>query len=98
MNYRVNGIRFSQDGQDTDVEVNQGGVDCIYKRKMVPFSKPVRYVRMDLDGTSVKSEEFWIRRIRKRSGKYLIILISHYRKMTFLMYPDSQRRSIYPIA
>ena len=24
MNYRVNGIRFSQDGQDTDVEVNQG--------------------------------------------------------------------------
>ena len=65
MNYLVNGIRFSQDGQDTDVEVNQGGVDCIYKRKMVPFSKPVRYVRMDLDGTSVKSEEFWISRIEK---------------------------------
>ena len=44
MNYLVNGIRFSQDGQDTDVEANQGGVDCIYKRKTVPFSKPVRYM------------------------------------------------------
>lgn len=77
MNYRVNGIRFSQDGQDTDVEVNQGGVDCIYKRKMVPFSKPVRYVRMDLDGTSVKSEEFWIRRIQETIGK-----VSHHPDFT----------------
>ena len=77
MNYLVNGIRFSQDGQDTDVEVNQGGVDCIYKRKTVPFSKPVRYVRMDLDGTSVKSEEFWIRRIQETIGK-----VSHHPDFT----------------
>lgn len=65
MEYKVHGIKFQKEKEDTLVEIRQGGVDCVYKRKPTPFHKPVRYVRMDLDGTSVKSEEFWISRIEK---------------------------------
>ena len=63
--YKVHGIRFKKEKEDTLVEIQQGGVNCVYKRKPSSFCKPVRYVRMDLDGTSVKSEEFWISRIER---------------------------------
>ena len=65
MKYKVHGIKFTEGHKETLVEINQGGVDCIYKRKKTPMKRPFRYVRRDLDGTSVKSEEFWVSRIEK---------------------------------
>ncbi|MCQ2742793.1 MAG: HAD family phosphatase [Bacilli bacterium] len=58
--YKINGISFVQDGEKILVEMNQGGVDVIYPIKPIKPQGPVKYVLMDLDGTSVKSEEFWI--------------------------------------
>lgn len=58
-NYKVNGINFIDKDDQVIVEINQCGVDAFYPLKNVQTNKKVKYVLMDLDGTTVKSEEFW---------------------------------------
>lgn len=58
--YNVNGINFFEKDRTLYVEINQCGVDAIYPLKNVETNKKVKYILMDLDGTTVKSEEFWI--------------------------------------
>lgn len=59
-NYKVNGINFIDKGDEVLVEIKQGGVDVIYPLRPTNTNKKVKYVLMDLDGTSVESEQFWI--------------------------------------
>ena len=59
-NYKVNGINFIDKDDQVIVEINQCGVDAFYPLKNVQTNKKVKYVLMDLDGTTVKSEEFWM--------------------------------------
>jgi len=58
--YKVNGINFSEVNGTTFVEINQCGVDSFYPLKSFKTNSKIKYVLMDLDGTTVKSEEFWI--------------------------------------
>lgn len=64
-NYKVNGINFFDKGEDLFVEINQCGVDSIYRMPKVKTNPNIKYVLMDLDGTTVKSEEFWVYLIEK---------------------------------
>lgn len=59
-NYKVNGINFIEKGNDLFVEINQCGVDAIYPLKQLRTNAKPKYLLMDLDGTTVKSEEFWM--------------------------------------
>lgn len=59
-NYKVNGINFIDKDNELFVEINQCGVDCFYPLRDVKTNEKVKYVLMDLDGTTVKSEEFWV--------------------------------------
>jgi len=58
--YHVNGIDFIEKDGTLLVEIKQCGVDAIYPLKNVKTNKEIKYVLMDLDGTTVKSEEFWM--------------------------------------
>ena len=58
--YKVNGINFIDKDDEVLVEINQCGVDAFYPLKKLETNKKVKYILMDLDGTSVKSEEFWV--------------------------------------
>ena len=58
--YKVNGINFIEKDDQLLVEINQCGVDAFYPLRNVETNKNVKYVLMDLDGTIVKSEEFWM--------------------------------------
>ena len=54
-------IEILEDGDRRFVEVKSGmGYPALYPFHDVTIEKPVEAVLMDLDGTSVKSEEFWI--------------------------------------
>lgn len=54
-------IEILEDGDRRFVEVKSGmGYPALYPLSDVTIEKPVEAVLMDLDGTSVKSEEFWI--------------------------------------
>jgi len=58
--YHVNGIDFLEKNGNLLVEIKQCGVDAIYPLKEVKTNQKIKYVLMDLDGTTVKSEEFWV--------------------------------------
>ena len=58
--YHVNGITFKEDDENILVEIKQCGVDAIYPLKNINTNKKIKYLLMDLDGTTVKSEEFWV--------------------------------------
>jgi len=58
--YKVNGINFIEHDNDLFVEINQCGVDCFYPLKPTKTNKKPKFLLMDLDGTTVKSEEFWM--------------------------------------
>lgn len=69
--YNLSNIDFIQSNGNTLIGIHQNGVDCYY-----PWVKPqnpvnVKYVLMDLDGTSVKSEEFWVYIIEKTTATLL---------------------------
>ena len=70
-NYKVNGINFIEKKDNLYVEINQCGVDSIYRMPKTKTNKKIKYVLMDLDGTSVKSEEFWVYLIEKTTSKML---------------------------
>ncbi|HBM70582.1 MAG TPA: hypothetical protein DD377_04375, partial [Firmicutes bacterium] len=69
--YKLNGIDFLNTSKGTLIGIHQGKVDCYYP--WVEAKKPttIKYVMMDLDGTSVKSEEFWIYIIEKTTATLL---------------------------
>ena len=54
-------IDLLQDGADKYIKVKSGmGYPALYPLHEVKIEKPIEAVLMDLDGTSVKSEEFWV--------------------------------------
>ena len=54
-------IDILQDGADKYIKVKSGmGYPALYPLNEVKIEKPIEAVLMDLDGTSVKSEEFWV--------------------------------------
>ena len=67
--YNINNVRFFTKNGRGYVTIDQCGVEATY-----PFDKPttkfpVKAVMMDLDGTTVKSEEFWVYLIQKTIQK-----------------------------
>ena len=64
-NYKVNGIEFINDKGQLFVKIAQCGVTSIYPLIEELPQKKIKYVLMDLDGTTVKSEEFWVYLIEK---------------------------------
>ena len=68
---KLSGVKlFEKDGQKY-AEINQTGIDAIYKIPTTKFSPKAKAVLMDLDGTTVKSEEFWIYLIEKTVQKII---------------------------
>lgn len=58
--YNISGVEFlSFDGKDC-CKIDQCGVTAIYPFERPETVFPIEYVLMDLDGTTVKSEEFWM--------------------------------------
>lgn len=70
-NYKLNGIDFIEHDGGTLMGIHQGGVDCYYPWKKPTIPSSIQYVLMDLDGTSVKSEEFWVYIIEKTTATML---------------------------
>ena len=68
--YKVKGINFIEKDNKLYVEINQTGVDAIYLMNDVE-TKNIKYVLMDLDGTTVKSEEFWVYLIQCTAAELL---------------------------
>lgn len=64
-NYRVNGVEFSEFGGKPYCTIKQCGVEASYPFVRPTTEFPVEAVLMDLDGTTVISEEFWIYLIEK---------------------------------
>lgn len=69
--YNLSNIDFIQSNGNTLIGIHQNGVDCYYPWTPSPLPKNVKYVLMDLDGTSVKSEEFWVYIIEKTTATLL---------------------------
>ena len=70
-NYKVNGINFIDKGDDLFVEINQSGIDAFYRMPKVKTNPKIKYLLMDLDGTTVQSEEFWMYLIEKTTCELL---------------------------
>ena len=63
--FRLKGIEISERNGGFDCSMDSLGVSVTYHVKNVPFEPRAKAVLMDLDGTSVKSEEFWVWLIEK---------------------------------
>lgn len=70
-NYKVNGINFIDKGDDLFVEINQSGIDAFYRMPKVKTNPKIKYLLMDLDGTTVQSEEFWMYLIERTTQELL---------------------------
>jgi beta-phosphoglucomutase-like phosphatase (HAD superfamily) len=70
-NYKINGISFEEANGGVICTINQCGISAAYKLERGTFKPEAEYVLMDLDGTTVKSEEFWIYLIEKVVKKLL---------------------------
>lgn len=70
-NYKVNGINFIDKGDDLFVEINQSGIDAFYRMPKVKTNPKIKYLLMDLDGTTVRSEEFWMYLIEQTARELL---------------------------
>ncbi len=70
-NYKLNGIDFIKHNNETLMGIHQGGMSCYYPWKKPTMPTKIKYVLMDLDGTSVKSEEFWVYIIEKTTATML---------------------------
>ena len=64
-NYKVNGIEFINNNDQLLVKISQCGVSATYPLNENIQQNKIKYVLMDLDGTTVKSEEFWVYLIEK---------------------------------
>lgn len=69
--YKANGIRFTEKDGRVFCTVSQCGVEATYPLSDGCYGGKAKYVLMDLDGTTVKSEEFWIWLIEKTVKKLL---------------------------
>lgn len=69
--YKLNGIDFLETEKGTLIGIHQGKVDCYYPWKDLEKPTSIKCVMMDLDGTSVKSEEFWVYIIEKTTATLL---------------------------
>lgn len=70
-NYKVKGITFAEQDGTLYCTIDQCGVKAIYPLEKTNYNGNAKYVLMDLDGTTVKSEEFWIWLIEKTVKKLL---------------------------
>ena len=64
-NYKVKGITFEEKEGELQCTIDQCGVRATYPLVPANYSGKAKYVLMDLDGTTVKSEEYWIWLIEK---------------------------------
>ena len=69
--YKLNGVTFGVENGTPMCTIQQCGVTASYPFLPCNYTAPAKYVMMDLDGTSVQSEEFWIWLIEKTAGKLL---------------------------
>lgn len=76
----VKGIRSTKDGKISFIDMEDktlcciestSGQSAIYPLNRVEMEFPVEYIVMDLDGTSIISEEFWIEIVRKTASSLL---------------------------
>ena len=58
--YKLNGIEITHIPGGFDCRIHQNGSDITYHVKDAKFRPRAKALLMDLDGTSVKSEEFWV--------------------------------------
>lgn len=63
--FNLNGITFCVRNKIRYCTINQCGIQATYPLNKHDTVLPVKAVMMDLDGTTVKSEEFWIYLIEK---------------------------------
>ena len=61
----LNGAVVSEGENGLRCEITTSGVNCEYAIAHAEFEPPAKVVLTDLDGTSVKSEEFWVYLIEK---------------------------------
>lgn len=64
-NYKVNGVEFFEWKGKHYCTVNQCGIEATYPFVKPETEFPIKAVLMDLDGTTVTSEEFWMYLIEK---------------------------------
>lgn len=67
--YNINNVKFFTKDKRRYVTINQCGVEATYPFDTPATDFPVKAVMMDLDGTTVKSEEFWVYLIQKTIRK-----------------------------
>ena len=70
-NYKVKGITFAEREGELECTIDQCGVRATYPLSPANYGGKAQYVLMDLDGTTVKSEEYWIWLIEKTVKKLL---------------------------
>ncbi len=59
-NYKINNAEFFERGERTYCTLGQCGISATYEIRDVKFRPKAEILLMDLDGTTVKSEEFWM--------------------------------------
>ena len=69
--YNVNGVEFFDWKGKPYCTINQCGIEATYPFEKPKTEVPIQAVLMDLDGTTVISEEFWIYLIEKTIKKNL---------------------------
>ena len=69
--YKVKGISFMEQQGKLFCTIDQCGVKATYPLEKSNYQGKAKYVLMDLDGTTVKSEEFWMWLIEKVVKKLL---------------------------
>ena len=76
----IKAIRSTADGKISFIDIGEKtlcsiesccGQTALYPLETVALSPPVEYIVMDLDGTSIISEEFWISVIRKTASQLI---------------------------
>lgn len=58
--YSINGVDFISINDKDFCKIDQCGITVLYPFEKPKTDLPIKYVLMDLDGTTVKSEEFWM--------------------------------------
>lgn len=74
------------------------GYPAYYMVQPVALKKPVKAVLMDLDGTSVRSEHFWIWIIEKTTASLLRVQLSSWKNQTYRMSPATAFRNTFNTA
>ena len=70
-NYKSKGVKFTNYNGKPYCGLGEDGREIYYPIEKDVFCGKAKYVLMDLDGTTVKSEEFWIYLIEKTMQKLL---------------------------